>query len=435
MTETITDHIEIPCLNRPIDANVLVPGSKSITNRALLLAALAEGTSILENALFSEDTHWFSTCLQLLGIPVAGEPEAARFRVAGQGGVIPEPQADLFVGNAGTAARFITALVALGQGQYRLDGVPRMRERPMGELLAVFQSAGVQVDFEGQPGYIPFVLHSCGFKGGHILIKAHQTSQQVSALLMIAPYAQQDTIIEVVDDLVSSSYVTITCQVMADFGVQVAQQDTTRFYIKSGQRYQCRPDYYVEPDTSNASYFFAAAAVTGGRVRVEHLSKHSCQGDAHFVDVLAQMGCQIMTTDTYTEVIGPQQLHGIDVDMNNMSDLVQTLAAIAPFASSPVTIRNVEHIRYKETERIKAVVTELRRLGAAVAEFPDGLEIYPSSLKPAAVETYDDHRMAMAFAVTGLKNSGVVIKDPGCTRKTFPDFFSRFFKMLEGSRE
>ncbi len=426
-----SDQIEIPVLNRPIEATVEVPGSKSITNRALLLAALAGGHSVLENALFSEDTHWFATCLQQLGIPVTSQPEAARFEVTGQGGSIPASQAELFVGNAGTAARFITAMVALGQGQYRLDGMPRMRQRPMGELLAVLQSAGAQVSFEGQPGCMPYTLHSQGFKGGPISLEASQTSQQVSALLMIAPYARQDTTIEIVDELVSSAYVDITRRVMADFGVQVTPQADTRFFVKAGQRYQARR-YPIEPDASNASYFLAAAAVTGGRVRVEHLSKHSCQGDAQFVEVLAAMGCQVTATDRYLEVVGPQQLLGLEVDMNNMSDLVQTLAAIAPFAGSPVTIRNVEHIRYKETERIKAVVTELRRLGASVEEFADGLRIYPSLLQPAAIETYDDHRMAMAFAVTGLKTPGVVIKNPECTRKTFPDFFTRFLAMIGG---
>ena len=429
------NQIEIPCLNYPLNADVEIPGSKSITNRALMVAALAQGNSVLENALFSEDTHWFSTCLQQLEIPVTSEPASARFGVTGLGGEIPAKQADLFVGNAGTAARFITALVSLGQGTYRLDGVPRMRERPMGELLAVLQTAGAELDFEGQPGYMPFTVHSHRFQGEHIRLKANQTSQQVSALLMIAPYARQDTIIEIVDELVSSSYVNITCQVMADFGVQVTQQDATHFHIKAGQPYQPRHYYYVEPDASSASYFFAAAAVTGGRVRVKHLSQQSCQGDAHFVEVLAAMGCQVTATDSYIEVTGPEQLQGVDVDMNNMSDLVQTLAAIAPFASSPVVIRNVEHIRWKETERIKAVVTELQRLGVMVEEFADGLKIYPGPLKPAAIETYDDHRMAMAFAVTGLKTPGVIIKQPDCTRKTFPDFFTRFFQMLAGSKE
>lgn len=421
--------LEIPHLTHPLDAEVEIPGSKSITNRALMLAALAQGHSVLENALFSEDTHWFSECLQKLGIPVDSHPEAARFEVTGRGGDIPAREADLFVGLAGTAARFITALVALGHGTYRLDGVPRMRERPMADLLAVLQASGTGVEFEGQAGCMPYVLHSQGFKGGHMSLKADQTSQQLSALLMIAPYTQADTSLEVLGELVSSAYIDITCRVMADFGVEVTRPAEGQFYIKAGQTYQPR-HYQIEPDASNASYFFAAAAVSGGRVRVNRLSPRSCQGDVHFVEVLTAMGCQVTATDAYIEVTGPAQLQGVEVDMNNMSDLVQTLAAIAPFAGSPVIIRNVEHIRYKETERLNAVVTELRRLGAAVEEFRDGLKIYPGVLHAAAIETYNDHRMAMAFAVTGLKTPGLVIKNPGCTAKTFPDFFTRFLGML-----
>ncbi len=425
----MTPAIEIPSLTHPLEAEVEIPGSKSITNRALMLAALAQGRSVLENGLFSEDTHWFSECLQKLGISVTGQPEAARFEVSGQGGAIPVGQADLFVGLAGTAARFITALVALGNGTYRLDGVPRMRERPMADLLAVLQADGTRVEFEGRAGCMPYVLHSQGFKGGRVSLKADQTSQQLSALLMIAPYAQADTTIEVLGELVSSAYIDITCRVMADFGVEVTRPAAGQFFIKAGQTYQAR-QYQIEPDASNASYFFAAAAVSGGRVRVNHLSPGSCQGDVHFVEVLARMGCRVTATGSYLEVTGPAQLQGVEVDMNNMSDLVQTLAAIAPFAAAPVVIRNVEHIRYKETERLKAVVTELRRLGAVVEEFRDGLKIYPGVLHAAAIETYNDHRMAMAFAVTGLKTPGLVIKNPECTAKTFPDFFTRFFRML-----
>jgi 3-phosphoshikimate 1-carboxyvinyltransferase len=394
-----------------------------------MLAALADGHSVLENALFSEDTHWFAECLRHLGIAVSGQSELARFEINGVAGAIPVASADLFVGLAGTAARFITALVALGHGDYRLDGVPRMRERPMADMLAVLAAAGAGVTFEGQPGYMPYRIHSRGFKGGAIALKANQTSQQLSALLMIAPYAQADTHLTAVGELVSGSYIEITCRVMADFGVQVNQPQPNHFYIQAGQRYQPR-HYAIEPDASNASYFLAAAAVSAGRVRVEHLSRDSCQGDARFIEILAAMGCQVTATDTYTEVIGPAQLHGLEVDMNNMSDLVQTLAAIAPFAATPVVIRNVEHIRYKETERIKAVVTELQRLGARVEEFRDGLTLYPSPLRPAVIETYNDHRMAMAFAVTGLKTPGVVISNPACTGKTFPDFFDRFLGML-----
>ncbi|MDZ8183825.1 MAG: 3-phosphoshikimate 1-carboxyvinyltransferase [Nostoc sp. ChiSLP02] len=424
------DTIEIPALNRPIDATVEIPGSKSITNRALLVAALAQGDSILENALFSEDSNYFAKCLEQLGIPITLNSDQAQIQIAGKGGEIPAKQADLFVGLAGTAARFISALVALGNGEYRLDGVPRMRERPMGDLLKVLQSSGVTVNFQGNPDFMPYTIYGGQFSGGHFRLKANQTSQQLSALLMIAPYAQQDTIIEVEGTLVSQSYVKMTCKLMADFGVEVNQIAENQFQIQAGQPYQPR-HYTIEPDASNASYFFAAAAVTGGRVRVKHLTKQSCQGDILWLNVLEQMGCQVRESDDYTEVTGPEQLQGIDIDMNDISDLVQTLGAIAPFATSPVTIRNVEHIRYKETDRIHAVVTELRRLGVQVEEFPDRLKIEPGPITPAAIETYHDHRMAMAFAVTGLKVPGIVIKDPGCTAKTFPDYFTRFFKMLE----
>ncbi|MBD2299932.1 3-phosphoshikimate 1-carboxyvinyltransferase [Nostoc sp. FACHB-190] len=424
------DTIAIPALDRPVDATVEIPGSKSITNRALLVAALAQGDSILENALFSEDSEYFAKCVENLGIPITLNPDLAQMQVSGKGGEIPATQADLFVGLAGTAARFISALVVLGKGEYRLDGVPRMRERPMGDMLTVFQTGGTTVNFEGNAGYMPYTIYSQQFAGGHIRIKANQTSQQLSALLMIAPYAQQDTIIEVEGTLVSQSYVKMTCRLMADFGVGVNQVGDNQFHIKAGQRYQAR-HYTIEPDASNASYFFAAAAVTGGRVRVKYLTKQSYQGDILWLNVLEQMGCQVREADDYIEVTGPEQLQGIDIDMNDISDLVQTLGAIAPFANSPVTIRNVEHIRYKETERIRAVVTELRRLGVKVEEFPDGLKVEPSPITPAAIETYHDHRMAMAFAVTGLKVPGIVIQDPGCTAKTFPDYFTRFFKMIE----
>jgi 3-phosphoshikimate 1-carboxyvinyltransferase len=424
------DTIAIPALNRPVDATVEIPGSKSLTNRALLVAALAQGDSLLENALFSEDSEYFAKCVEQLGIPITLNSDLAQIKVAGRGGDIPAKQADLFVGLAGTAARFISALVALGNGEYRLDGVPRMRERPMGDLLTVLEAGGATINFEGNSGFMPYTVYSRQFAGGNFRLKANQTSQQLSALLMIAPYAQQDTNIEVEGTLVSQSYVKMTCRLMADFGVEVNQIGDNQFQIKAGQRYQAR-HYTVEPDASNASYFFAAAAVTGGRVRVKHLTKQSCQGDILWLNVLEQMGCQIKDSDDYTEVTGPKQLQGIDIDMNDISDLVQTLGAIAPFASSPITIRNVEHIRYKETDRIKAVVTELRRLGVKVEEFADRLKIEPGPITPAEIETYHDHRMAMAFAVTGLKVPGIVIKDPGCTAKTFPDYFTRFFQMLE----
>jgi 3-phosphoshikimate 1-carboxyvinyltransferase len=246
---------------------------------------------------------------------------------------------------------------------------------------------------------------------------------------MIAPYAEQNTVLEIEGTLVSKPYLDMTCQLMNDFGVSLSRNGYSSFQVEAGQRYQ-PTNYTIEPDASNASYFFAAAALTGGRARVDHLSMRSYQGDVRFVEVLAAMGCKVNATDTYIEVIGPDKLRGVDVDLNDISDTVPTLAAIAPFASSPVTIRNVEHIRVKETDRIKAVATELTRLGIKVEEFASGITIYPGSPVPAEIHTYNDHRMAMAFAITGIKAHGIVIKDPACTHKTFPDFFARFFEMV-----
>ncbi len=424
------DTLAIPPIAAPIDAVVDVPGSKSITNRALLVAALASGDSFISDALFSDDTHWFVTGLRALGIPVTDNRERVLFRVSGLSGTIPASGADLFVGNAGTAARFLTALVALGRGTYRLDGISRMRERPMANLLTALEQLGAEITPEGQPGYLPIVLRGRGLEGGNVRLRAEQTSQQLSALLMIAPYARQDTTIVVDGALVSLPYIDITRRVMADFGVEITQPAAQTFHIQAGHRYQpCH--YAVEPDASNASYFFAAAAITGGRVRVNGLSRRSCQGDIRFLDVLEAMGCRVVGADTYTEVIGPQTLRGVDVDMNNVSDMMQTLAAIAPLADAPVTIRNVRHIRWKETDRIRAVATELQRLGIHVEEFDDGLRIHPGHAVPTAIETYDDHRMAMAFAVLGLRVPGLMIKNPSCTAKTFPDFFTRFLRMAK----
>ncbi|MDM8530261.1 3-phosphoshikimate 1-carboxyvinyltransferase [Anaerolineales bacterium HSG25] len=423
------NNITIPQLQQPFDATVKIPGCKSITNRVLVIAALVDGETILEEALFSEDTELCVNCLQALGIPVEADSATKQITIQGQGGKIPADHADLFVGLSGTTARFVTALVALGEGRYQFDGIPRMRERPMGDMLTILEQLGTTVEYGGQRGFMPYSMQANRFPGGHIKIDASKTSQQLSGLLMITPYAQQDTMIEITDKLVSIPYIDITLQMMRDFGVEVMHENYKRFHIKAGQRYKPQR-YLIEPDASNATYFFAAAALTGSRLRVNHLTNNSCQGDAQFVQVLADMGCQVTVTDSYTEVVGPKQLHGLDIDLNGMSDTVPTLAAIAPFADSPITIRNVEHIRWKETDRISAVVSELQRLGATVEAFQDGLKIYPSTLQPAEIETYNDHRMAMAFAVTGLKQSGVVIKDPICTHKTYPTFFDDFKLLL-----
>jgi 3-phosphoshikimate 1-carboxyvinyltransferase len=255
-------------------------------------------------------------------------------------------------------------------------------------------------------------------------------------VLQVAAYAQQDVTVKVTGTVVSAPYIDITLKMMAQFGVETDNVDYRNYSIKSGQKYKAQR-YIIEPDASNASYFFAAAAVTGGRVRIPHLSPNSLQGDAHFVDVLERMGCTVTRSADYLEVQGSDHLLGTDEDLNAMSDTAQTLAAIAPFAQAPVTIRNIEHIRHKETERIKAIVTELRKLNVRVDEFRDGVTIYPTALSditPAAIDTYDDHRMAMAFSVIGLVVPGITINDPGCTRKTFPDFFDRFEKLYDQPR-
>lgn len=421
--------LTIPGFTRSLDARVEIPGSKSITNRALLLAALANGPSVISNALFSEDTYWFSRCLALLGIPVETNEAKAEFKVEGKGGQIPALEANLFAGNSGTTARFISALLALGRGNYRLDGVARMRERPNGDLLQALAANGAKIEYELKPGSVPFRLAASGLKGGLIRLKAGTTSQGVTALLLVAPYALEGVSLEIEGVPVSLPYLELTCRMMEQWGASVSRKGPNFYRVQAGKFYQPRT-YSVEPDASGASYFFAAAALLAGRVEVSGLTVGSLQGDSRFVEVLEAMGCRVVRQPDSLVVEGPAQLQGIELDMNGISDLVPTLAAIAPFASSPVTIRNVAHIRVKETDRIKAVVTELRRLGGQVEEFPDGLKIYPGLLHPAEIETYEDHRIAMAFAVTGLKVPGLVIKDPGCTAKTFPDFFDRFFGMF-----
>jgi 3-phosphoshikimate 1-carboxyvinyltransferase len=419
------DTLAIHPVERPIDVEVSLPGSKSITNRALIVAALARGSSLLESALFSDDTRYMAAALQSLGIHVSAREVECVYEVNGTGGNIPSKSADIFVGNAGTAARFLTAYLALGHGTYRLDGVPRMRQRPIGDLLTALQTLGVQVHCEHDNGCPPIIMHADGLRGGDVSVRADISSQYLSALLLVAPCSQQGIDITVEGDLSSEPYIDITLRVMRQWGAMLETRDHRYFHIPGNQNYQ-NQTYAIEPDASGASYFFAAAAVTGGRVRVQGLGQGSMQGDLAFTDVLEKMGCTVEQTDSYTEVHGPEKLHGVDVNMNAISDTVMTLAAIAPFADGATIIRGVGHIRQKETDRITALVNELRKIGAEAEEKPDGIIIYPpENVLPAGIDTYDDHRMAMSFAITGLKAQGIVIKDPDCVAKTFPDFFRR----------
>ncbi len=419
---------------RPIDATVRVPGSKSITNRALLLAALCEGTSRLEGALFSDDTHYMSEALIQLGVPVTSDPNKEWFQIEGQGGHF-KGDAELFLGNAGTAVRFLTAALCLGEGTFNLDGVPRMRQRPIGDLLGALRSLGAKII--GSNECLPLEIEAHGLRGGDVSIRGDASSQFLSALLLVAPKTREGLNISIDGPLFSKPYVEMTLSMLSQWGATSSNENLEHFHIPGAQTFQAQENYQIEPDASGASYFFAAAAVTGGKMRVKNLGKDALQGDVAFVDVLAQMGCEVKKGKHFIEVRGPENgaLRGGTFDMNAISDTVMTVAAIAPFASSPVEITNVAHIRGKETDRLRALSTELGRLGVKIEERPDGLLIAPAKkLKRAAIKTYDDHRMAMSFAITGLKSPGIEIRDPGCVAKTFPDFFERLEKVASKAR-
>lgn len=425
---SLVDPLPIPRAGGPVTGIVRLPGSKSYTNRVLPIAALARGRSVLSGVLESDDTRYMVEALRSLGIEVAADWASERVVVEGCDGEIPTGRADLFLGNSGTSMRFLTALVALGTGEYRLDGTERMRQRPLAPLIAGLTELGVDARSEQGNGCPPVVVRSNGLPGEVIRMRGDLSSQYFTALAMAAPYARGRLRIEVEGELVSKPYIDMTAAAMAAFGVTLRNDNYRSLWVEPGQRYIGRA-YDVEPDGSAASYFFALAAVTGGTVTVAGLPPTSAQGDVHFVDVLEQMGCLVVRGSDIT-VTGPQRLRGADVDMNAISDTVMTLAAIAPFADGPTVIRNIEHIRWKETDRITAVATELTRMGVRVDEREDGLTIYPGAPQPAVIRTYDDHRMAMAFAITGLAAGGLQIADPGCVSKTVPRFWELLFPML-----
>jgi len=416
------DSIEIQPLAKRLDTTVAVPGSKSYTNRALLVAALAEGESRLSGALFSDDTDYMAESLRKLGVVVEADEATASFVVTGNGGKIPVAGAELYIGNSGTTSRSIISCVALGRGTFVIDGDEPMRKtRPIADLLDALKRLGVDARSRYDNGCLPVDVRATGFKGGRTELDAGKSSQFLTSLMLTGPCTDEGLQIEMVGEF-KTQYIDITMAVMRAFGAEVEHDNYRRFRIPGAQRYQGR-DYAVEPDASNASYFFAAAALTGGRVRVEGLSADSAQGDIHFVDVLEAMGCTVRRDSAGIEVVGPAKLKGIDVDMKAISDTALTLAALAPFAESPVRIRNIEHSRWQETDRVAAMATELERLGVAVEEHQDGITVIPSVPQPAAIDTYADHRVAMSFALVGLKAPGVRINDPGCVRKTFPTYF------------
>jgi 3-phosphoshikimate 1-carboxyvinyltransferase len=413
--------VQITPITHSLSATVRVPGSKSLTNRALLIASLANGTTRLTNALFSDDSCYFAKALQTLGFDVQLDEANREMTATGLGGKIPAKHAELFVGNAGTAARFLSAFLTLGRGQYIVDGDSRMRERPVQDLIEALNQLGVAV--AATNGCPPVEIFAKGLSGGKTKIAGNISSQFLSALLMIAPYANSPIEVEVTTELNSKPYVDMTISIMQDFGVQVERQDYERFLIHP-TFYLPITNYRIESDASAASYFFAAPAICGGTVRVENISRTSKQGDIAFLDILQQMGCRIEEGNNFIEVTSTQRINGIEADMREIPDTAQTLATIAPFATSPTRIRGIASARVKETDRVHATCAELARLGVRVEEHEDGMTIYPcDNIQAAMIRTYHDHRMAMAFSLIGLRVPGITIENPSCVSKTFPTFF------------
>lgn len=423
----------------PMNARLRVPGSKSITNRALAMAAWADGTSLLSNALFAEDTRLMVEGLRALGIRITVDEPGRAMEVSGCRAQLPVQEADIACGNAGTVLRFLTAMIATQRGEFRFDGNPRLRERPIGELTSALQSFGAGFSFAQREGFAPFTLYAAGLDGGHIQLTDPPSSQMVSALLLAAPYASADVFLEVTGDLPSRPYVHMTAALMEQFGVGIIPGpsgggESWRCVIPASQRYQGQ-SLSIEPDASSASYFLAAAAVAGGSVTIEGLGTQSLQGDSGFVRVLEKMGCRIAQSENQTTVSrdSAARLHGIDVDLNSMPDMVPTLAVTALFAEGPTTIRNVPNLRIKESDRIAALALELRKLGAGVDELPDGLVIRPPlRLTPAELDSHDDHRLVMSFAVAALGCPGISIRNAECRDKSFPGFFVAWSHQLLG---
>jgi 3-phosphoshikimate 1-carboxyvinyltransferase len=415
---------------KPFDATVTPPGSKSLTNRALVLAALARGVSTLSNVLFADDTLVMMECLSRLGFRLEVDRAGHAVHVHGRAGRIERDHADLFCGNSGTTIRFLTALCAVGRGRYNLDGIARMRQRPIGELVDLLRHLGARVEYAMEPGYPPVNVLADGLPGGIVRFGGSRSSQFLSAVLQVAPLARNEVQVDLDGPQTSWPYVAMTMRVMDAFGVtpelirDPATGEPRRIIVPHGEAYAAT-DYAVEPDASNATYFLAAAAISpGSKVTVAGLGKESLQGDVGFADVLRQMGAGVTVTRDAIAVTGPEGLEGVDVDLAGMPDTAQTLAVAALFAAGPTTIRGLHTLRVKETDRIAALATELAKLGAEVDVEHDALTVHPPErLRPAAIDTYDDHRMAMSFALAGTRTSGVRINDPACVNKTYPNYF------------
>lgn len=410
-----------------IDGEINLPGSKSLSNRALLLAALAEGTTMITNLLESDDTRHMLNALKQLGIQYTLSENKTKCTVVGNAGAIHRAKSEeLFLGNAGTAMRPLCAALCLGTGSYLLTGEPRMKERPIGHLVDALREAGAKITYKENEGYPPILIEAEGLSGGNVNIDGAISSQFLTALLLAAPMAKEDMTISIIGELVSKPYIDITLHIMREFGIEVENEGYQTFRVKGGQTYKAVETFMVEGDASSASYFLAAAAIKGGTVKVTGIGKNSIQGDVQFVDVLEKMGAVVEWGDDYVSV-SKGELHAIDMDFNHIPDAAMTIATAALFAEGTSVLRNIYNWRVKETDRLFAMATELRKVGAEVEEGEDYLKITPPKvLKHAAIDTYDDHRMAMCFSLLALDPASVTINEPECTAKTFPTYFKVF---------
>ena len=428
------DYLDLPAVSRA-QGTVKLPGSKSISNRMLLLAALAEGTTEIHDLLVSDDVQRMLDALKQLGVPI--EVIDGVYRVTGVGGAFPVKQADLFLGNAGTAYRPLTAALALCGGHYRLFGVPRMHERPIRDLVDGLRQVGANVQYELNEGFPPLDISPPSPSSNNIvLIRGDVSSQFLTGLLMALPLTGRAMRIEVIGELISKPYVEITLNLMARFGVIVAREEWRAFVLPANACYRSPGSLHVEGDASSASYFLAAGAVGGGPVRVEGVGRASIQGDVRFVEALETIGATVSLSDNWIEVAAPVdgKLRAFDLDLNHIPDAAMTLAAVAMFCDGPSRLRNIASWRVKETDRIAAMATELRKVGAIVEEGADYLQIAPphsSRLTPnASIDTYDDHRIAMCFSLLSLAKLPIRINDPNCVAKTFPNYFQRFAQIV-----
>lgn len=409
-----------------VNGTINIPGSKSISNRALLLAVLSKGTTELNNLLDSDDIRYMLTALEQLGVNLTIDHANHTCKVEGLAGPISSAQAQtLFLGNAGTAMRPLCAALTLGAGEFELTGEPRMEERPIADLVDALAQLGADIEYLKTPGYPPLKINATGLTGGEVKIAGDLSSQFLTALLMVAPLAQATVTINLTSELVSKPYIDITIKMMQQFGVKVINHNYQTFVIESGQHYLSPGKFLVEGDASSASYFLAAGAIKGGEVKVTGVGKLSIQGDIQFADVLEQMGAEIEWGDDFIIARG-SKLTGVNLDMNHIPDAAMTIATTALFAQGTTTITNIYNWRLKETDRLAAMATELRKVGAVVEEGKDYIKITPASINHSDIDTYNDHRMAMCFSLIALADCGVTINDPQCTSKTFPGYFDAF---------